>query len=82
MEDNVLKRTSLPLSVAQSTLPFRMPFKMTQSRLTPPLLVSFFLPHLLSTVLSDVWIIPFLLWLELLLRTFLPLPSLVESDEG
>lgn len=77
-EDNVLTRTSLPLSVAQSTLPFRM----TQSELLT--LLTFCLPHLLSTVLSDVCTSPSLLWhsLLLLLCAFLPLPSLVESDEG
>lgn len=48
MEDNVVTRTSLPLSVAQSTLPSRI----TKSDLPTSPLQS--LPHLLSPVVGRV----------------------------
>lgn len=78
-EDNAVKRTSLPLSVAQSTLPFGM----TKSELLTPLSQSLSAFAICSPLYSNVCISLSLLWHVLLLLqcAFLLLPGPVECDE-
>lgn len=78
-KDNGVKRTSLPLSVAQSTLPFRM----MKSELLTPLFQSLSAFAIWSPLNSNACVSQSLLWHVLLLLqcAFRLLPSPVECDE-